>query len=277
MTDSNVRVTVIGSGRMGEALVRGFIRSGMAPDKITVFDSDEDKMTEVAGKHTVNEAESASAAAAMADIIILAVKPDIVPLLAGEISKNMDADKIVVSIAAGVPTAVIEAGLPAGTRVVRVMPNSPAEKGAGMAAVSGGSSAGKDDVEAVRDLFCRVGLATIVDESLQNVATAISGSGPAYFYYVIKALTDAGVEEGLDRETAYMLAHETMFGASRMLKYSKRTPGQLIDAVRSPGGTTAAALDTFEKENVDAIIKKAVKAASERAKEIEGRLQEAGA
>jgi pyrroline-5-carboxylate reductase len=275
MDINTARLAVIGSGRMGEALVRGFIRSGLSPANITVYDTDEDRMTEVAGKHTVNRADTAGNAAAEADIVILAVKPAVIPALVSEIAVSLNG-KLTVSIAAGVPTNLIEKAAGPGARVVRVMPNSPAEKGAGMSAVSAGATAAGDDAHVVCELFKRVGLAVKIDEARQNVATAISGSGPAYFFYIIQALTEAGESEGLDRETAYMLAHETMFGASRMLKYSKRTPEQLIEAVRSPGGTTAAALDVFEREGVEEIIGRAVRAAAEKAKELEQTAENGG-
>ncbi len=264
-----MRIAVIGSGRMGEALVRGLIRSGAQPDNLTVADPDPQRLEQVASQYNVMTSAVNAAAARAADLVILAVKPALIPAVATDIADAVDTAKPVISIAAGIPATVIEAKLKPGARVVRVMPNSPAEKGAGMAAISRGTHATDEDIASVTAIFSAVGLAVVIDESLQNAATALNGSGPAYFYLVIKALTEAGVELGLDHETAYRLAHETMFGASRMLKYAKKTPSELIEAVRSPNGTTAAALDSFSADGLEDIIKRGVKAAADRAWAIE--------
>ncbi len=274
MTIQDMRIAVIGSGRMGEALVRGLIRSGAEPQNLTVADPDSVRLEQVAAQHKVMTTADNTAAARDADVVILAVKPALIPAVAAGIAEAVGTAKPVISIAAGIPAAVIEAKLKTGARVIRVMPNSPAEKGAGMAAVSRGAHATENDVAAATAIFSAVGLAVVIDESLQNAATALNGSGPAYFYLVIKALTDAGVELGLDYDTAYGLAHETMFGASRMLKYAKKTPAELIEAVRSPNGTTAAALDSFAADGLEDIIARGVRAASDRASAIEREVKE---
>lgn len=253
---------------MGEALVKGLLRAGVSPGTIIVSEPDAARLAEVTSLHNVQAADSNVTAAAVADVVIIAVKPHFAGDVAAEIAEAAGTSKTIISIAAGVPSAVIESRMRSGARVVRVMPNSPAEKGAGMAAVSGGANADESDIARACAVFSAVGLSVVIDESLQNAATAVSGSGPAYFFLFVKALADAGVANGLDTETALKLAHETMFGASRMLKYSKKTPDELIEGVRSPGGTTAAALDVFAEAGFEDTVKKAVDAAVARAVEL---------
>lgn len=253
---------------MGEALVKGLLRAGISPDNIIVSEPDTARLTVVTSAHNVMAADSNIAAATAGDVIILAVKPQNISDVAAEIASAAGASKTVISIAAGVPSTTLENKMAAGARIVRVMPNSPAEKGAGIAAISGGTNADETDIARALAVFSAVGLAVVIDERLQNAATAVSGSGPAYFFLFVKALADAGQANGLDADTAFKLAHETMFGASRMLKYSKKTPAELIEGVRSPGGTTAAALDVFAEAGFEEIVRKAVNAAVARAAEL---------
>lgn len=260
---------------MGEALIQGLIRSGADSRNLTVADPAAERLSEITAKHKISAAADNAAAVRAADVVILAVKPASIPTVATDISFVVGTKKPVISIAAGIPASVIESRLQPGARVVRVMPNAPAEKGAGIAAISAGAHATEADVAVATAIFTAVGLAVVIDEARQNAATALNGSGPAYFYLFIKALTDAGVELGLDRVTAYTLAHETMFGASRMLKYSKKTPEELIETVLSPNGTTAAALDSFAADGLEDIVKRAVRAAADRAAEIEHNVRQA--
>ncbi len=276
MACENLRIAFIGAGRMGEALVRGLIRSGADPAKITASDKDADRITSLAEDHGITAAPTNAEAIAGADVVILAVKPKDVPDALADLRNELGTHTLFVSIAAGVNSKTLAAGLPAGTRIVRVMPNAPAEKDAAISAIAPGPNATETDVKTAGEVFSAVGLTVPVDESDMNAVTAVSGSGPAYFYLFVKALTDAGVQAGLNREAAYKLAHETMFGASRMLKYSKKPPEDLIDAVKSPGGTTAAALDVFEERGFASIVEEAVRAAKERGAEIERELEEKG-
>ncbi|MFA5867549.1 MAG: pyrroline-5-carboxylate reductase [Actinomycetota bacterium] len=276
MACENLRIAFIGAGRMGEALIRGLIRSGADPAKITAADRDAARLASLAEKHGLTAAPSNADAAAGADAVILAVKPKDVPDALAGLKNALKVKTLLISIAAGVNIKTLAAGLPAGARVVRVMPNAPAEKDAAISAIAAGPNATEADIKTAGEVFSAVGLTVTVKESDMNAVTAVSGSGPAYFYLFVKALTDAGVQVGLDRETAYKLAHETMFGASRMLKYSKKTPAELIDIVRSPGGTTAAALDIFDERGFVSIVEDAVRAASDRGVEIERELEEKG-
>ncbi len=276
MACENLRLSLIGAGRMGEALIRGLIRSGANPANITAADKDTARLALLGENHKINITTSNAEAVAGAEAVILAVKPKDVPTALAGVKDALEEETLMISIAAGVNIKTLEAGLRPGAGIVRVMPNAPAEKGAGIAAVAAGPGATDADVKTACEVFSAVGLTVIVDESDMNAVTALSGSGPAYFYLFVKALTDAGVKAGLDRETAYKLAHETMFGASRMLKYSKKLPEELIDIVKSPGGTTAAALDVFEERGFASIVEEAVKAASDRGAAIERELEEKG-
>ena len=253
---------------MGEALVRGLIRSGAERSSIVVYDSDDARTKKLTSKLGVTGASSAAEAALNANVVIIAVKPKDVPAALSEIRDSLSQNAVVISIAAGVPSSVIAGGLPAGTKVVRAMPNSPAGKGAAITAIAAGPGLGEEESALAADIFGGVGLVTLVPEEAMNAVTALSGSGPAYFYLFIKALTDAGEAQGLERDTAFKLAHETMFGASRLLKYSKKSSEELIAEVRSPGGTTAAALEVFEESGLAEIVDKAVDAATKRAAEL---------
>lgn len=258
---------------MGEAIIKGLIRSGADPAKIRASEPDNERLSAVAAKHGIGRAESNAAAADGADVVVIAVKPKDIPSVLAEIKQKLALDTLVISIAAGVNLRTLAAGLNKGARIVRVMPNAPAEKGAGITAIAGHDTVTGEDIKTAEEIFSAVGLTVLVDEARMNAVTAISGSGPAYFYLFIKALTDTGMSLGLDRETAYSLAHETMFGSSRILKYTKRTPEELIDAVKSPGGTTAAALQVFADRGFESIIADAVKAASDRGAEIEREIE----
>lgn len=275
MACENLKISFIGAGNMGEAIIRGLIKSGADPAKLSVADANMDRLDGIADRFGIIRAEKNASAAVGADVLVVAVKPKDMPVVLSEIKNKIAQDTLVISIAAGVNLKTLAAGLRDGARIVRVMPNAPAAKGAGISAITGGSSATDKDIRTAVELFSAVGPVVIVDdEAWMNAVTAISGSGPAYFYLFIKALTDAGTELGLDRETAYMLAHETMFGSSRMLKYSKKNTEELIDAVKSPGGTTAAALEVFAKQGFETIVKEAVRAAADRGAAIEREIEE---
>jgi pyrroline-5-carboxylate reductase len=200
-------------------------------------------------------------------MVLLAVKPQVMDSVVREVSGLVEG-ALVVSIAAGITTARLETLLPQSSRVVRVMPNTPALVGEGMALVSGGSDASERDVAAVAALFSAIGRAVIIDERYQDAGTAISGSGPAYFALVVDALARAGVAEGLPRATAQQLAVQTMLGTARMLQETDMHPEELIDGVASPGGTTIAAINALEAKGVRAAFAKAVSKAVRRAREL---------
>lgn len=260
-------LAVIGGGRMGEAIVGGLISAGVIrPEKVCVVDPSAERREAVATATGVRVAETA-ADALPADIVLVAVKPQVIDAVLTDL-RALLGDSLVVSIAAGITCARIESLLPAGTAVVRVMPNTPALVRMGMAVVSGGTEATAEQIETVRALFASIGEALVIEERYQDAASAISGSGPAYFALVIDALARAGVSQGLSRETAQVLAVQTMSGTAHLIDSTGQHPEALIDAVTSPGGTTIAALGVLERRSVRSAFTEAVAAAVHRSKEL---------
>ncbi len=254
---------------MGGSLIKGLIRCGVPTDLITASDKDPGICNDIREKYGIDTYLSNKEAIDKAQVVILAVKPQHIVEVLEEIRDSVTKDKLVISIVAGVSTAAIEEHLTKGVPVIRVMPNSPAFVKASMSALSEGKNVSGEQMETAKEIFDSAGRSVIVDESLQNAVTALSGSGPAYFYLVVEALTEAGVDSGMDWDTAFTLAHETMFGASRMLKMTGMKPQELIDMVKSPGGTTEAAMNVFDEDGLKSLIKKAFEAARGRAGELE--------
>jgi len=261
-------LAVIGGGRMGEAIIKGLIDAGaVGPEYVIVAEPVAARRDTLAAAHGVRCVAEASEAAARADIVLLAVKPQVIDAVVAEISDSVQGT-LVVSIAAGISCARLETQLPSGTPVVRVMPNTPAMVGEGMSVVSGGSEATEEHVELVRELFSLIGKAVVLDESYQDAATAISGSGPAYVALFVDALSRAGVRQGLSREVAQTLAVQTVRGTAALLERTGTHPEELVDGVSSPGGTTIAAIEALEAGGFRASVNAAVSAAVKRAKEL---------
>lgn len=261
-------MAVIGGGRMGEAIIGGLLAAGaVTTGQVVVAEPVAQRRAELEDTLGVKAVVAGVEALAGATVVLLAVKPQVMEPVVRELSAHVG-DALVLSIAAGITCARIEALLPEGSRVVRVMPNTPALVGAGMALVSGGSQALQTDIDAAAALFSAIGRSIVIDESLQDAGTAISGSGPAYFALVIEALARAGVAEGLARDTAQELAVQTMLGTARMLEDTGMHPEALIDGVASPGGTTIAAINALEAKGVRAAFAKAVSKAVRRAREL---------
>lgn len=206
-------------------------------------------------------------AAQWADVLILGVKPQILPQLLDEVRGSVPAGTLVVSIAAGVPTATIEAALP-GTSVVRTMPNLPVLVDAGATAYCMGKKARREDAEVARAIFEAVGTAVEVDEYLMDAVTGLSGTGPMYVFQIIEGLCDAGVKVGLSREVATQLTVQTVLGAAKLAQSSTDHPARLKDRVTSPGGTAITALHTMERGGLRAILIDAVEAATKRSEEL---------
>ncbi len=259
----------IGIGNMGEALLRGIITSKlMTSSLIYASDVNKEKLEKLSDELNINALESNQELTNKCDIILLAVKPDIVKVVLPQISKCFISPKWIISIAAGVSTSVIEGFLPSGTPVVRVMPNTPAMVNEGMSAISAGSYANEGHLEKARQIFNAVGKTIIVQEKLMDVVTALSGSGPAYIFLIIEALTDAGVQLGLSRQDALLMSAQTVFGSSKMLLETNEHPAILKNRVTSPGGTTAAGLYELEKNGVRSAIIDAVISATNRSKQL---------
>lgn len=272
MTQGQLRLSgslaVIGGGRMGEALINGLLEGGaIGPDQTRVAEPLSARRSELSSTYGVTCFDAASHAAEGADLILLAVKPQLIDSVLAEIA-DVSNGALIISIAAGISCARLESQLPAGAAVVRVMPNTPAMVRSGMSVISGGAEATPEQVDLVRELFSFVGEALIIDEVYQDAATAISGSGPAYMALFIDALARAGVRNGLARDVAELLAVQTMKGTAEMLRETGMHPEQLVDGVSSPGGTTVAAIEQLEAGGLRSAVYRAVEACVTRAKEL---------
>ncbi len=261
-------LAVVGGGRMGEAIVAGLLASAKLEAADIVVAEPDAARREVFAAHGIAVVADAAEVVGSAPTVLLAVKPQVIDAVVAHLADELAPGALVVSIAVGVSTARLESLLPAGTPVVRVMPNTPTMVGAGMAVISGGSSATTADVDRVRSLFEAVGDALVIDERAQDAAAAISGSGPAYVALFIDALARAGVRQGLSREVAQRLAVQTFKGTALLIESTGMHPEELVDGVSSPGGTTIAAVEVLEAGAVRGTISSAVGAAVRRAKEL---------
>ncbi|HWC24935.1 MAG TPA: pyrroline-5-carboxylate reductase [Flexivirga sp.] len=260
------RVAFLGVGMMGEALLAGLVRDG-SPDQVVVSDHSAQRQAEVAEKYGVRAGTIAEAVAG-AGSVILAVKPKDMGALLEEVGAHLQPGAVVISVAAGLTTAYLEERLPAGTPVVRVMPNTPALVGQGMTAVSPGTHCDDSQVADAQALLSPSGKVVAVPESQLDAVTAISGSGPAYIFYVVEAMVEAGVLLGVTRATATELVVQTLYGAATMLTETGDHPTLLRERVSSPGGTTVAALRQLDDHKVRAAFVTAMEAAAKRSAEL---------
>jgi pyrroline-5-carboxylate reductase len=259
----------LGTGNMAEALIKGLIASGLVePNKIHGSDPRRERCNEMAERYKINVTTHNEDVVRHAEIVVLSVKPQILPKVLDEISPHLKPHALVISIAAGTPLAAIERRLPPGMRVVRTMPNTPALVGAGATAISPGQHAQDSDVEATRNIFDAVGKTVVLDESQLDAVTGLSGSGPAYVFLIIEALSDAGVKVGLSRYNSLMLAAQTILGSAKLLLETNEHPGRLKDMVTSPGGTAIAGLHTLEAGGLRTTLINAVEAATNRSREL---------
>lgn len=259
----------IGAGNMAEALIKGLIGKGIAdPKNISASDISTQRVTHVGKTYAIKTVTDNRNLVSGNDIVILAVKPgDVYQVLDG-IRDQLNSRKVLVSIAAGIRLSKIEERLKRGSRVVRVMPNTPALILEGASALSKGKFATDKDLDCAKSLFDAVGETAIVKEELMDAVTGLSGSGPAYIFMIIEALSDAGVKVGLNRELAQFLTIQTLIGAAKLVKESGKHPGRLKDMVASPGGTTIAGIHALEKGRLRGILMDAVEAATRRSKEL---------
>ena len=265
----NKTVGFIGAGNMAEALINGLITSHtLLPGSITVSDKNIERLEVVAEGYKIKGTNSNAEIASGSDIIILAVKPQDITSVLSEIKEEVK-DKLLISIAAGVKTGTISDILLSPVKIVRAMPNTPALVLSGATALFIGERCTKDDENLAVRIFDAVGKTVVVkDEALLDSVTGLSGSGPAYIFVILEALSDAGVKVGLPRETASLLAAQTVLGAARMVLEVKRHPAELKDMVTSPGGTTIAGLKKLEEGKIRASIMDAVEAATMRSREL---------
>ncbi|WP_189224024.1 pyrroline-5-carboxylate reductase [Saccharothrix coeruleofusca] len=265
-------IAVLGAGRIGEALLSGLLQGGRPAAELVFTEKHPDRAAALSERYGVRGL-SVPDAAACADVLVVAVKPqDIEPLL-DELAPVVEPSTLVVSLCAGLPTSLFEKRLPEGTPVVRVMPNTPMLVGQAMSAVSAGSHAGPEHLDLVEELLSPVGKVARVPESQQDAVTALSGSGPAYFFYLVEAMIDAGILLGIPRDLAGQLIIQSAVGAAAMLAEGGQHPVILREAVTSPGGTTIMAIRELEKHGVRAAMLAAIEAARDRSVEL-GRAHE---
>lgn len=261
-------IAFLGAGNMAGALIRGLLDAGASsPDRIFATDVRSARLTELEKKHGIKVGKDNRAATEWADVVVLATKPQSFPKLLTEIS-GATAGKLVVSVAAGIPISMMESKLGKGARVIRTMPNTPALVGAGATAIAGGSDATDADITLAQAIFNNVGITVVLDESALDAVTGLSGSGPAYIFMIIEALSDAGVKMGLHRETAQILAAQTVMGSAKLLIETGEHPGKLKDMVTSPGGTAIAGLHTLEAGSLRTTLINAVETATLRSREL---------
>jgi len=260
-------IAVFGGGVMGEAILSGLLRAGHSADEIVVAERRAERAAELTETYGVRVLDN-SAAAETAGTLIIVVKPQDMDGLLAEIAPHVSHESLVISLAAGITTETLESRTPAGVPVVRVMPNTPALVDEGMSAISAGAHCDEEHLEQAEKLMSSVGHVVRVQEKYQDAVTAISGSGPAYVFYVIEAMIEAGVLLGLPRAVASELAIQTLVGSAKMLKETGEHPSVLRENVSSPAGTTVAALRVLDDHKVRAAFLSAMEAARNRSHEL---------
>src|SRR5213592_3163197 len=269
MSVKGKKVGFVGAGNMGEALIRGLVESNLVPpDKILVADVRADRVHQLADQYGLRAVASNAALVRGADVVILAVKPQIMAPVLREAMPALTNRPLLISLAAGVSTATIQSILGKYPRLIRVMPNTPALVLQGVTAIARAPGLEQDDLETAQEIFAAVGRAVVLEEEMMDAVTGLSGSGPAYIALVIEALADGGVKVGLDRRTAMTLAAQTVLGAARLLIETGTHPGQLKDMVTSPGGTAIVGIHTLESGGLRRTLIDAVERATKRAVEL---------
>lgn len=262
------RLGFLGFGNMGSAILRGLLdHNETSPNLVTIYDPSDARRSE-AETLGVHIADDAGALAKSSDVLVIAVKPQQFTEAIGPVADGLHEDAVAVSIMAGVGVAAIEKSLPKVSRIARVMPNLPAVVGAGASAIAYSASCDAADRTLVRTVFEAVGIVEEVDEHALDAVTAVSGSGPAYFFYLVECMAAAGEAEGLDRAQAERLAAQTAYGAGLMMHQSAESPGTLRERVTSKGGTTYAALEAFRANDLSGVVGAGVGAAAARSREL---------
>jgi pyrroline-5-carboxylate reductase len=267
---SNKKICILGTGNMGQALVSGLIGSGSSrPENIICSDVRTAKLEAIKKQYGVRTTTSNLEAVSAAEIIIYAVKPQIMAAVLNETAEKLDMSKLIISIAAGVPMEAIESCLNKELRLIRVMPNIAAAVKEAATAVSAGKHASQEDIKLAMAIFDSIGKSVFIGENyLMDAITGLSGSGPAYIFLIVEAMADAGVKVGLSRQEALFLSAQTVLGAAKMLIETQEHPGQLRDKVTSPGGTAIAGLATLEEGGLRTTLIHAVEVATNRSREL---------
>ncbi len=263
---SSAKVAFIGGGNMARSLIGGLIATGFSKQQITVSEPNGDLRTQLADDFAIATHASNVDAARDADVVVLAVKPQVMKTVCASLRDTVQsATPLVVSIAAGIRTDQLDRWLGGNVAIVRCMPNTPALVGAGATGLCANARATEEQRRLAQDILDATGTSRwIADEALMDTVTALSGSGPAYFFLLVEALENAAVAQGLERDAARALATQTCFGAGKMLSESKVDAAELRRRVTSPGGTTQAALDSFSADDFNAIVARAIAAATKR-------------
>ena len=263
------KLSVLGTGKMGQALVAGLLASGWRkPGEITATARSSERIAELADRYGIETTLDNSAAVVGADVIVLAVKPQDIDALLSEIADHVTTHQIILSVVAAIPTSHIESRLSNNVPVVRAMPNTPSVVHEGMAGIAGGRHAEDKHVAIAGEVLTHVGRVVTVSESYLDAVTAISGSGPAYFALLAEAMIEAGILLGLSREISTELVVQTMLGSAKLLRDEKMHPVELREMVTSPGGTTTRAIQVLEQSGVRAAFLNAIQAAMERSQEL---------
>jgi pyrroline-5-carboxylate reductase len=260
-------IAVLGAGKMGEALISGLLRAGGSPAGVLAAVRRPDRAEQLRAAYGI-EVLGPAEAARRAETLLITVKPQDMPGLLEEIAAAVTTEKLVISVAAGIPTAVIERRLGGEVAVVRVMSNTPVLVDEAMSVISPGTHAGEQHLRRAEELLRPVGKVARIPESQQDAATALSGSGPAYVYFLVEAMVDAGILLGMSRSSALEMVKQAVYGAATMLRESGEHPVILREAVTSPGGTTINAIRELEKHGVRAAFLAAIEAARDRGREL---------
>jgi pyrroline-5-carboxylate reductase len=260
-------IAILGTGKMGEALLSGLLRSGYPPSSVVAGVRRPERAAELRARYGV-EVYDAIAAAKLADTLVLAPKPQDMGKLLDEIAPVVPAGRLVISVAAGITTAFVASRLAGEMPVVRVMSNTPVLVDEAMSVISAGEHAGEEHLARAEELLRPVGKVLRIPESQQDAATALSGSGPAYVYYLVESMVDAGILLGMSRSAALEMVTQAVYGAATMLRESGEHPVILREAVTSPGGTTISAIRELEKHGVRAAFLAAIEAARDRGREL---------
>jgi pyrroline-5-carboxylate reductase len=264
-----MKIAFVGGGNMGEAMLAAVLAKSLAkPEAISVSDISQPRLDDLKKRYSVAVTSDNTEAVSGKDVVILAVKPQTLPELMKELKGKLASNQLVLSIIAGAKIKTISGGL-AHQAIVRAMPNTPAQVGEGMSVWTATTDVSQEQKQSAKAILGAMGRELYVeDEKYLDMATAVSGSGPAYFFLMVEALVEAAVEIGLTPDMAQELVVQTMLGSGKFIKSSGEAPAELRRKVTSPGGTTAAALEQFEKGNFNELVKKAVRAAYERAQEL---------
>jgi pyrroline-5-carboxylate reductase len=269
MTIKGLTVGFIGGGNMGEALIKGLLGASLVPAaSIHATDVRLERLKELDRQYGIQVSSDNAELVRRSDIVILAVKPQIIDSVLKEIAPAVTRKKLLISVAAGVSTAKIRGVLHKDARLIRVMPNTPALVLEGVTAIAKADNLEPSDLDTAGEIFSAVGRVVILDETLMDAVTGLSGSGPAYVAVVIESLADGGVRMGLDRITAMTLATQTVLGAAKLLLETGLHPGALKDMVSSPGGTSIAGIAALEEGGIRTTFIKAVERATERSREL---------